>query len=205
MPHAAVRPGAGSLKRALDVGIAGTLVLLAAPLALLIVAAVRLSSTGPAIYTQTRLGLNGRRFTIFKFRTMTSNAEAAGAPLWAVRNDPRCTRIGSLLRRTGLDELPQLWNVLRGEMSIVGPRPERPGFAGQFAGQFPDYGDRQVVRPGITGFAQVHGWRGNTDLTERLRHDLYYIRHWSLGFDMRVLLLTLRHAWSERTRNGIPG
>jgi lipopolysaccharide/colanic/teichoic acid biosynthesis glycosyltransferase len=172
------------------------------PVLLVTAAAIRLSGTGPVLYRQTRVGLNGLRFTILKFRTMATTAEAGTGPRWATPDDPRCTRIGAWLRRSGIDELPQLWNVLCGDMSLIGPRPERPEFVERFRDEHENYDQRHRVPSGLTGYAQVHGWRGDTDLAARLRHDLYYVRHWSLALDLRLLLETLVHGWSERTRNG---
>jgi len=174
-----------------------------APLLGLIAAAVKFSDGGPILYRQVRVGLRGRRFTIIKFRTMSEDAEAQLGAIWSVPDDPRCTRIGHFLRRSGFDELPQLWNVLCGDMSLVGPRPERPEFTGEFGKELSSYDLRHEVQCGITGYAQVHGWRGFTSLEERLRHDLYYIRHWSFALELKVLLLTLIHGWSERTRCGV--
>ena len=174
-----------------------------APLLLLIAILVRLSDGGAIFYRQTRVGLNGRRFTMIKFRTMHEDAERDLGAIWSVPRDPRCTRLGSLLRRSGFDELPQLWNVLRGEMSIVGPRPERPEFTREFRREHRNYDLRHVVRGGLTGYAQMHGWRGFTSLDERLRHDRYYVRNWSLRLDVYIVLMTFLRGWSERTRNGV--
>jgi putative colanic acid biosysnthesis UDP-glucose lipid carrier transferase len=170
------------------------------PLLALIAIVIRLTDGGSILYQQVRVGLDRRRFSIIKFRSMHENAECDLGPIWAVPYDPRCTRVGLFLRRFGLDELPQLWNVLRGEMSLVGPRPERPEFTREFRKEHPGYDIRHLVRPGITGYAQIHGWRGYTSLEERLRHDFYYVRNWSLGLDVYVLLMTLVRGWSERTR-----
>jgi lipopolysaccharide/colanic/teichoic acid biosynthesis glycosyltransferase len=165
--------------------------------------AVRLTDGGPIFYRQVRVGLNGAHFTIIKFRSMGENAEEHLGAIWSVPDDPRCTRIGHYLRRYGLDELPQLWNILRGDMSLVGPRPERPEFTRSFRDEYPNYEARHSVRPGLTGYAQVFGWRGYTSIEERLRHDLYYLRHWSIGLDAYVLLLTLSRGWSETPRIGV--
>ncbi len=173
------------------------------PLLALIALAVRVSDDGPVLYRQTRVGLDGRRFTIIKFRTMQEHAERDLGAIWSVPNDPRCTALGQYLRRLGLDELPQLWNILRGEMSLVGPRPERPEFIREFRKDHRDYILRHVVRCGLTGYAQIHGWRGYTGVDERLSHDLYYVRNWSLGLDFYIVLLTLIRGWSEKTRNGL--
>ena len=173
------------------------------PLLILIAAAVSLADRGPILYRQKRIGLGGRRFTIIKFRTMREDAERDLGAIWSVPDDPRCTRIGHYLRRFGLDELPQLWNILRGEMSLIGPRPERPEFTREFRREHSQYDLRHTVRPGLSGYAQAYGWRGQTSLEERLLHDLYYVKNWSLGLDVYVFFLTLVRGWSERTRNGV--
>jgi exopolysaccharide biosynthesis polyprenyl glycosylphosphotransferase len=178
-------------KRAFDVGVSSLLLTLAAPVMGAIGLAIRLSSGAPVLYRQERMGLDGHVFRMLKFRTMVDDAERDTGPVWARRDDPRETRIGSFLRRTSLDELPQLWNVLTGEMSLVGPRPERPVFIEQFRREVPGYMLRHKVKAGLTGWAQVHRWRGDTSLHERIEHDLYYIRNWSLGLDIRILLMTL--------------
>jgi exopolysaccharide biosynthesis polyprenyl glycosylphosphotransferase len=151
------------------------------------------SKTGPIFYSQERMGLDGRPFMIWKLRSMRMNAEASTGPVWAVEDDPRRTRFGSFIRRWSIDELPQLWNVLRGDMSLVGPRPERPTFVAEFRKHLPQYMVRHRVKSGITGWAQVHGWRGNTSIRKRLEFDLYYIENWSLGLDFKILWMTLRH------------
>jgi exopolysaccharide biosynthesis polyprenyl glycosylphosphotransferase len=178
------------VKRLLDTAIAGAaLLLLAAPL-LLVALLVKLTSRGPVFYAQRRVGLDGREFTMYKFRTMRLDAEEGTGPVWAQPDDARCTGFGRLLRATNIDELPQLWNVLWGEMSLVGPRPERPEFVKRFKAEIDRYPHKHWVKPGITGWAQVHGWRGTTRLDERIRHDLHYIEHWSVGLDLKILLLT---------------
>ena len=158
---------------------------------LLIACAVKCSSPGPALYRQERMGLNGQRFNILKFRTMPLEAETATGPVWARPAERRATAVGRLLRRTSLDELPQFFNVLRGDMSVVGPRPERPVFIDEFKTKVPHYMLRHKVKAGITGWAQVNGWRGNTSIEKRIEYDLYYIRNWSLAFDLKIMLLTL--------------
>ena len=179
------------VKRAIDIVISGvTLVVLAIPFGLL-AALVRLTSRGPVFYYQERMGLDGKRITIVKFRSMFEDAEAESGPVWARENDPRCTPVGRWLRRFDLDELPQLWNVLRGDMSIVGPRPERPYFVEQFKHRIPQYMLRHKVKAGITGWAQVNGWRGNTSLEKRIEYDLYYIENWSVGLDLKIMWLTV--------------
>jgi lipopolysaccharide/colanic/teichoic acid biosynthesis glycosyltransferase len=149
-------------------------------------------------YRQRRMGLDGRPFDILKFRSMVVGAEEETGPTWASPSDPRRTRMGGFLRRWSLDELPQLVNVFRGEMSLVGPRPERPEFVREFKEKFPQYMLRHRVRAGITGWAQVHGWRGNTSLSKRIEYDLYYIDNWSLALDIKILWMTLRHGLDQR-------
>ena len=179
------------LKRAADVAFSVTALVLLAPLLLAIAAAVKLSSPGPVLYRQTRMSLNGQTFKILKFRSMPVDAEAATGPVWSQKGESRATRVGAFLRKTSLDELPQFWNVLRGDMSVVGPRPERPALIEGFRHQIPGYMLRHKTRAGITGWAQVHGWRGDTSLTKRIEYDLYYIRNWSLGLDLKIVLMTL--------------
>jgi exopolysaccharide biosynthesis polyprenyl glycosylphosphotransferase len=181
------------VKRLIDVAIALTglaVFLLALPVVAL---AIALEDRGPVFYSQERMGLDGRPFRIWKLRSMKVEAERETGPVWAEPDDPRRTRIGAFLRKWSLDELPQLWNVLRGEMSVVGPRPERPEFVADFKEKFPQYMLRHRVRAGITGWAQVHGWRGSTSLAKRIEYDLYYIENWSLGLDIKILWMTLRH------------
>jgi putative colanic acid biosynthesis UDP-glucose lipid carrier transferase len=162
-----------------------------APLLLLVAVGVFFSSGRPVLYSQKRMGLDGKVFDMLKFRTMKLGAENSSGPVWAQKEDPRRTRLGSFLRRTSLDELPQLWNVLRGDMSLVGPRPERSFFIEQFRGEIPGYMLRHKIKAGMTGWAQVHGWRGNTSIHERVEHDIYYIQNWSLALDVRILVMTL--------------
>jgi lipopolysaccharide/colanic/teichoic acid biosynthesis glycosyltransferase len=189
-PPAARRRLALAAIRALDVVLALALLgLLALPM-LAIAALVRRDSPGPALYRQRRVGLHGGTFLIYKFRTMHTGAEAETGPIWAKRGDPRCTPLGRRLRRFGLDELPQLFNVLAGHMSLVGPRPERPYFVRKFSQAIPGYDERHLVRPGITGWAQVNGWRGDSSLERRVECDLFYVRNWSPAFYLRILLLT---------------
>ena len=178
-------------KRAIDLAISAVgLVLLAVPLAL-VALAIRLTSPGPVFYRQERMSLDGSSFVVYKFRSMYHGAESASGPVWADDEDPRCTPLGRYLRRFDIDELPQLWNVLRGDMSLVGPRPERPYFVEQFKHRYPHYMLRHKVKSGITGWAQVNGWRGNTSLEKRIEFDLYYIENWSLNLDVKILWLTL--------------
>jgi Undecaprenyl-phosphate glucose phosphotransferase len=177
-------------KRSFDVIVSSLLLVLAAPFMAAIALGIRWKMGGPVLYRQERMGLDGRVFRMLKFRTMVPDAESDG-PVWAREDDPRTTPIGGLLRGTGFDELPQLWNVLCGDMSLVGPRPERPIFIEQFRREVPGYMLRHKVKAGLTGWAQVHRWRGDTSLHERIEHDLYYIRNWSLSLDVRILLMTL--------------
>ncbi len=186
-------PGQGwnaVLKRGFDLVFAALGLVILSPLLLLLALWVRLDSPGPVLYAQERVGLSGRHFRMYKFRTMRVDAEAEG-PGWTKADDPRRTGAGGILRRLSLDELPQLWNVLLGQMSLVGPRPERPMYVEQFRSSVPRYMLRHHVKAGITGWAQVNGLRGDTPLDRRIEYDLYYIRHWSLGFDLKILGLTL--------------
>jgi Undecaprenyl-phosphate glucose phosphotransferase len=180
-----------ALKRALDIVIsAAALVVFAVPMAIIAVL-VKLTSPGPVFYRQERMGLDGKKFVICKFRSMYHDAERDTGPVWAVADDPRRTPLGRVLRRFSLDELPQLWNILKGDMSLVGPRPERPVFVEQFKERYPQYMLRHKVKAGLTGWAQVNGWRGNTSVEKRIEYDLYYIENWSLGLDLKILWLTL--------------
>jgi Undecaprenyl-phosphate glucose phosphotransferase len=177
-------------KRIVDLGLSVTaLLILAIPLAI-VAAVVRLTSKGPIFYSQERMSLDGSSFTVYKFRSMYDAAEADTGPVWARDEDPRCTPVGRFLRKTDMDELPQLFNVLKGEMSLVGPRPERPYFVEQFRHRYPQYMLRHKVKSGITGWAQVNGWRGNTSIEKRIEYDLYYIENWSLGLDFKIMWLT---------------
>ena len=186
------------VKRGLDLTIsAAGLVILGIPLAI-IAALVRWSSPGPVFYRQERMGLDGKAFTVYKFRSMRIDAEQSTGPIWADSDDPRATRVGRWLRRFDLDELPQLWNVLRGDMSLVGPRPERPFFVEQFKYSLPQYMLRHKVKAGITGWAQVNGWRGNTSLEKRLEYDLYYIENWSVTLDLKIIWLTVVRGLFQR-------
>lgn len=174
------------------VGVIG--LILAAPIMLLTALAVRLTSAGPILFRQTRVGLNGKPFTLYKFRSMVVNAEAATGAVWATRNDPRVTRIGGFLRKTRLDELPQLFNVLAGQMSIVGPRPERPEFVSVLSEQIPFYRQRHSVKPGVTGWAQINYKYGDTieDTIVKLEYDLYYIKNLSPSLDAYIIFHTVK-------------
>ena len=181
----------GVLKRALDLIVGGVALVVLSPVLLLVAIAVKLTSRGPTLLRQERMGLDGRAFSMLKFRTMRADAEAESGPVWATPDDDRRTPVGAVLRRFSLDELPQLLNVLRGEMSLVGPRPERPVFVETFRHRIPGYMLRHKVKAGMTGWAQINGWRGNTSLEKRIEYDLYYIERWSLGFDLAILVKTI--------------
>ncbi len=193
-----LRAGGARLKRALDLVLGTALLVLLSPLLLLVALAVRLSSRGPILHRQERIGLDGRPFTMLKFRTMVVGAEDATGPVFASPADPRRTPAGGFLRRFSLDELPQLWNVIRGDMSLVGPRPERPEFVEQFRRAFPGYMLRHSLRAGVTGWAQVNGLRGRSGIEERLAFDLEYARRWSLLFDLEILLRTVLQVLAGR-------
>jgi len=178
------------MKRAMDVLGSACALLLLSPLLMVLGALVKVTSPGPMLYAQERMGLDGKLFKMYKFRSMKVDAERTSGAVWAQAVDDRRTRLGTFLRKTSLDELPQFWNVLCGDMSLVGPRPERPVFVNQFRSEIPNYMLRHKVKAGITGWAQINGWRGNTSLVRRIECDLFYIRNWSLAFDIRILLLT---------------
>src|SRR5574337_1565228 len=177
-------------KRVIDIVLSSVTLLITGPLLLLLAAIIKFTSSGPILYRQERMGLDGRTFRMLKFRSMRTDAEEDTGPVWAARDDGRRTGVGALLRRTSLDELPQLFNVLKGEMSLVGPRPERPVFIEEFRKRVPKYMLRHKVKAGITGWAQVNGWRGDTSIEERIKCDLFYIDNWSLFFDLRILWLS---------------
>jgi Undecaprenyl-phosphate glucose phosphotransferase len=181
------------VKRAMDVLLSLVGLVVLSPLLALIAVLVKATSPGPVLFRQERCGLNGRTFHMFKFRSMRVDAEQHTGAVWAQKVDHRRTPLGTFLRKTSLDELPQLLNVLRGDMSLVGPRPERPVFIQRFSKTLPNYMARHCVKAGITGWAQVHGWRGNTSLRKRLQYDLYYITHWTPWLDLRILWMTLFH------------
>jgi exopolysaccharide biosynthesis polyprenyl glycosylphosphotransferase len=179
------------VKRLVDIVGATAGLLLSAPLIAVFGALVYLESPGPILYRQRRLGRNGKTFDLLKIRSMHLDAEKDGRVGWSKKDDPRRLRIGALIRKWNIDETPQFWNVLKGEMSLVGPRPERPELIRNFKHQIPHYNARHTVKPGITGWAQVNGLRGDTDLIERISHDLYYVEHWNLLFDLQTMFLTL--------------
>jgi sugar transferase (PEP-CTERM system associated) len=181
-------------KRAFDVAVAGLGLILSSPIALAAAIAIRLESKGPVFYRQERVGQGGKTFTLCKFRSMRQDAEAAGKPQWAQEDDPRITRVGRFLRKTRIDEIPQMWNVLEGTMSFVGPRPERPFFVEQLRAKIPFYDQRHALKPGLTGWAQVSYRYGSdeADAVEKLRLDMFYVKHHSILFDLRILLETVR-------------
>lgn len=183
------RPVQQALKRAFDVGFSLAALTAGAPLLAGIAVAVKANSPGPVLYKQVRVGKNGTLFNCLKFRSMVVNAEQ-GRPQWASHSDPRVTRVGGILRRTSLDELPQIWNVLVGDMSWIGPRPERPVFVARFRREMLDYDLRHTVAPGLSGWAQVNGLRGNVSIAERTAFDVYYVRHFSLALDAKIFLRT---------------
>ena len=186
------------IKRASDIVLSGLAISVTLPFMLLITCAVKLSSKGPVLYRQERMGLDQKVFSMLKFRSMPQGAEKETGPVWASENDSRRTWIGAFLRKTSLDELPQLFNVLKGDMSLVGPRPERPVFIKEFKDSIPHYMLRLKMKAGLTGWAQVNGWRGNTSLHKRIECDLYYIKNWSLWFDLKIILMTLWKGWVHR-------
>ena len=180
------------LKRSFDVSFALLVLLVISPFLLVIALLIKLSSRGPVFYLQERVGLDSIVFPVYKFRTMRKDAERDSGPVWTVKDDPRVTTVGKFLRRFSLDELPQLFNVLKGEMSIVGPRPERPFFVDQFKDVVPRYLDRHRVKAGMTGWAQVNGLRGNAPIEERTKYDVFYVENWSLIFDLKIIARTVR-------------
>src|SRR3990170_3021687 len=179
------------IKRSLDIVFSSFILILLSPFMLIIALLIKLTSAGPVFYKQERMGLDGKIFNMIKFRTMLVNAEGETGPVWASKDDPRCTNIGKFLRMTSMDELPQFFNVLKGNMSIVGPRPERPVLIENFRDKIPKYMLRHKMKAGITGWAQVNGWRGSTSLEKRIEYDLYYIENWSLYLDLKIIWLTI--------------
>ncbi len=180
-----------AVKRFFDFIVSFVFLILLSPFFALIAAMIKLYDYGPILYQQERVGQDGRRFNLYKFRTMSIDAEKKTGPVWAQPNDSRITPIGKVLRRINSDEFPQLWNVLVGDMSLVGPRPERPHFVEQFKDQIPRYMARHKIKSGLTGWAQIHGLRGNTSLEERIKYDLYYMENWNLMMDVEILFATL--------------
>ena len=185
-------------KRLFDMLLSILILLVTSPLFLAIALAIKLSSRGPIFFLQERVGLNGRVFRMLKFRTMRVGSQEEGDTRWTTPHDSRCTAIGALLRKTNLDELPQFFNVLKGDMSIVGPRPERTYFVERFLGEFDRYNSRHTFKVGITGWAQVNGWRGDTSIAKRVEYDLYYLRNWSLTFDLQIITMTLLRIFNSK-------
>ncbi|MBR4768735.1 MAG: exopolysaccharide biosynthesis polyprenyl glycosylphosphotransferase [Lachnospiraceae bacterium] len=179
------------IKRAEDIVGSILAIILFSPVMLVTAILIKLTSKGPVIYKQERVGLHNRTFRMFKFRSMVVQDENEEKKAWTTKSDPRITGVGRFIRKTSIDELPQLFNVLAGQMSLVGPRPERPQFVEKFREEIPRYMVKHQVRPGMTGWAQVHGLRGDTSIEERIRFDLYYIENWSLGMDFKILFLTV--------------
>ncbi|MFQ5714020.1 MAG: undecaprenyl-phosphate glucose phosphotransferase [Candidatus Scalinduaceae bacterium] len=179
------------IKRITDILLSLVIILVTSPLMFVISLLIKVTSNGPILYKQDRMGLDGKVFAMLKYRTMGMQAEEKTGPMWAIENDHRRTLVGTFLRKTSLDELPQFFNVLKGDMSIVGPRPERPHFIQQFRSKIPKYMLRHKMKAGITGWAQVNGWRGNTSLEKRIEYDLYYIENWRLMFDFEIMWLTV--------------
>jgi len=179
------------LKRSFDIAFSSIILVLIAPLLAAIAICVRLTSRGPTFFAQERVGLNGKLFRMYKFRTMNVLPASQSDTVWTTKHDPRCTAIGSFLRKTSLDEIPQFFNVLKGDMSVVGPRPERPHFVQKFLNDVYRYNNRHWLKVGITGWAQVNGWRGDTSIQKRLEFDIYYLQNWSLTLDLKIIFLTL--------------
>lgn len=186
------------LKRGMDIVISALLLLLFSPFILIISLLIKLTSKGPILYHQERVGLDGRQFIMHKFRTMISDAEKETGPVMCKPNDPRITKIGRFLRKFSIDEIPQLFNVLKGEMSLVGPRPERPVFVKDFREKFPKYMLRHKVKSGITGWAQVHGLRQDTSIEKRIEYDFYYLQNWSPALDLKIIWMTLKKGFIDR-------
>ena len=179
------------IKRIMDLGGALAAIVLFSPVMLFSVIMIKITSPGPLIYKQERVGLHNRNFMMYKFRSMDVQPPEEEKKAWTVKDDPRVTNFGKFMRKTSIDELPQLFNVLRGEMSLVGPRPERPFFVEKFREEIPRYMIKHQVRPGLTGWAQVNGYRGNTSIRKRIEYDLYYIENWTIGLDIKILFLTV--------------
>jgi len=198
MRDVALRGWRLTVKRAMDVAISGTGLVVISPLMLLTALLIKLDSRGPVFFVQERTGLDGRPFLMLKFRSMRQDAEAHG-PGWTTEDDPRRTRLGSIIRKLSVDELPQLINVLLGDMSLVGPRPEQPAYVEQFRRNIPRYMDRHREKAGLTGWAQVNGLRGDTSITERTKYDLWYIENWSLWLDINIIIRTVLQGLTSRS------
>ena len=180
-----------AIKRAFDIAFASLAILITSPVMLLSVIMIKLTSPGPVIFHQERVGLNRQPFMMYKFRSMHVQTDEEEREQWTTKDDPRKTKWGAFMRKTSIDELPQFFNVLKGDMSVVGPRPERPFFVEKFKEEVPRYMIKHQVRPGITGWAQINGYRGDTSIEERIKHDLYYIENWTFAFDLRIIFLTV--------------
>ena len=195
----ALKGGRGMIKRAVDVMVSSLGLFVLSPVFLVVSILIKLTSRGPVFYRQVRMGMDGRRFSMIKFRTMVRDAEEETGPVMSRPDDPRMTRVGRFLRKFSIDEFPQLINVFKGEMSLIGPRPERPEFVREFADRVPNYMLRHKVKCGITGWAQVHGLRQDTPIDKRLEYDFYYIQNWSLGLDLKIVWMTLRKGFLDQS------
>ena len=187
------------IKRTFDIIVSLTAVLVLSPILVITVILVKLTSKGPVFYGQERVSRDNKKFIMLKFRTMKADAESQSGPVWASENDPRRTPIGAFLRKASIDELPQFLNVLKGDISIVGPRPERPHFVEKFKDEIPRYMERHKVKGGITGWAQANGLRGDTSIEERIKYDLYYIENWTLWFDIKIIIKTALEIFHHKT------
>ncbi|MTI53331.1 undecaprenyl-phosphate glucose phosphotransferase [Geosporobacter ferrireducens] len=186
------------IKRTIDIILSLAGVIIAFPILLLTTIVIKLTSPGPILFKQTRVGLHRREFDMYKFRSMKVQTDEEEKVQWTTKDDPRKTKFGSFIRKTSIDELPQLFNVLKGDMSLIGPRPERPHFVEKFREEIPKYMIKHHVRPGITGWAQVNGWRGDTSIRQRIEHDIYYIENWSLWLDIKIIFLTIFKGFINR-------
>ncbi len=186
------------IKRTMDIIVSLIGIILTSPIMIFTAIMIKLTSPGPILFKQTRVGLHRRKFDMYKFRSMKVQSKEEEKDKWTTKDDPRKTKFGNFIRRTSIDELPQLFNVLKGDMSLIGPRPERPYFVEKFREEIPKYMIKHHVRPGITGWAQVNGWRGDTSIKMRIEHDIYYIENWSLGLDIRILFLTVFKGFVNR-------
>jgi len=187
-----------ALKRAFDIVFSLFAIIITSPIMLMAAIGIKLTSPGPVIFVQERMGLDRRIFKMYKFRTMHVSDKETSDTVWTVKDDPRVTKFGAFLRRTSIDELPQFFNVLKGDMSVVGPRPERPYFVEKFRDEIPKYMVKHHIRPGITGWAQSNGLRGDTSIQDRIKHDLYYIENWSFWFDLKIILKTIVKGFVNR-------
>ena len=178
------------MKRGVDIFGALVAIVIFSPVMIVTAIMIKRTSSGPVIFSQERVGLQNKPFKMYKFRSMVVQDEKKEKKGWTTKDDPRVTTVGRFIRKTSIDELPQLFNVLKGNMSLVGPRPERPQFVEKFKEEIPRYMIKHQVRPGLTGWAQVNGYRGDTSIQKRIEHDLYYIENWTLGFDFKIIFLT---------------